>query len=84
MIHFAMPQTLKLNRDLLLRMYWDGEALPSVEAPLVDFFCDPAGLRESVNTALVNKRRGYNAYFPMPFRRSAKIELVYDGPVAPG
>jgi hypothetical protein len=84
MIHFAMPETLKLSRDLLLRMYWDGESSPSVDAPLVDFFCDPAGLRESVNTALVNKRRGFNAYFPMPFRRSAKIELVYDGPVEPG
>jgi hypothetical protein len=84
MVHFAMPQTLKLNRDLLLRMYWDGETSPSVEAPLVDFFCDPAGLREQVNTALVNKRRGFNAYFPMPFRRAGKIELVYDGPVAPG
>ena len=84
MIHFAMPQTLKLNRDLLLRMYLDGESAPSVDVPLVDFFCDPAGLREQVNTALVNKRRGYNAYFPMPFRRSARIELVYDGPVAPG
>lgn len=62
MIHFAMPQTLKLNRDVLLRIFWDGEASPSVEVPLVDFFCDPAGLREEVNTALVNKRRGFNAY----------------------
>ncbi len=84
MIHFAMPQTLKLNRDVLLRMFWDGETSPSVEVPLVDFFCDPAGLREQVNTALVNKRRGFNAYFPMPFRRAAKIELLYDGPLAPG
>jgi len=84
MIHFAMPQVLKLNRDLLLRMYWDGETSPSVDCPFVDFFCDPAGTREEVNTALVNKRRGWNAYFPMPFRRSARIELVYDGPIAPG
>jgi len=84
MIHFALPETLKLNRDLLLRMYWDGETSPSVEVPLVDFFCDPAGLREQVNSALVNKRRGFNAYFPMPFRRSGKIELEYDGPVEPG
>ena len=84
MIHFAMPQTLKLNRDLLLRMYWDGETSPSVDCPMVDFFCDPAGTREAVNTALVNKRRGWNAYFPMPFRRSARIELVYDGSLAPG
>ena len=84
MIHFAMPQALKLDRDLLLRAYWDNEANPSVECPLVDFFCDPAGLREVVDTAFVNKRRGFNAYFPMPFRKKAKIELVYDGPVEPG
>ncbi|MGE5296858.1 MAG: glycoside hydrolase family 172 protein [Solirubrobacterales bacterium] len=84
MIHFAMPQTLKLNRDVLLRAYWDGEQSPSVDCPLVDFFCDPAGLREEVNTALVNKRRGFNAYFPMPFRTSARIELVYDGSLEPG
>ena len=84
MIHFAMPAVMKLNRDLLLKMYWDEESEPSVDCPLVDFFCDPAGLREQVNTALVNKRRGFNAYFPMPFRKSAKIELVYDGPVEPG
>jgi len=84
MIHFAMPQTLKLNRDVLLKAYWDGEESPSVDCPLVDFFADPAGLRDEVNTALVNKRRGFNAYFPMPFRTSARIELVYDGPLEPG
>jgi hypothetical protein len=73
-----------LTRDLLLRMYWDGETSPSVDVPLVDFFCDPAGLRDQVNTAFVNKRRGFNAYFPMPFRRSARIELVYEGALPPG
>lgn len=84
MIHFAMPDDMKLNRDLLLRVYWDGETTASVDVPLVDFFCDPNGLRETVNTILVNKRRGFNAYFPMPFRRSAKIELDYDGTLEPG
>jgi len=90
MIHFALPQShfgppvQLLNRDLRLRMFWEGEENPSVDVPLVDFFCDPNGLREEVNTALVNKRRGFNAYFPMPFARSARLELVYDGPVEPG
>lgn len=84
MIHFAMPQVLKLNRDLLLKTYWDDETSPSVDCPLVDFFCDPAGSRNQVHTALVNKRRGFNAYLPMPFRKSARIELVYDGSVEPG
>jgi hypothetical protein len=91
MMHFAFPQShvtnppgAKLNRDLLLKIYWDGETEPSVDCPLVDFFCDPAGTREQLSNALLNKRRGWNAYFPMPFRKSARVELVYDGPLAPG
>lgn len=84
MIHFAMPGTLKLNRDVLLKIYWDGEKEPSVDCPLVDFFCDAAGRRDDLSTALVNKRRGWNAYFPMPFRKSARVELLYDGPLSPG
>ena len=90
MMHFAYgesavsPAHQRLNRDLLLRIYWDGETTPSVDCPLVDFFCDPDGTREVVNTVFVNVRRGFNAYFPMPFRKSAKVELVYDGPLEPG
>ncbi|UCD28223.1 MAG: DUF2961 domain-containing protein, partial [Planctomycetota bacterium] len=91
MIHFAVSHRYArtkgeehIGRELLLQMYWDGETEPSVNCPLVDFFCDPAGLRKQVNTALVNKRRGYNAYFPMPFRKSAKIVLVYQGPEEAG
>jgi hypothetical protein len=82
MIHFALPQTQftgrRLNRSLLIKAYWDGEREPSVDCPLVDFFCDPAGTQDEVNTVLVNKFRGWNAYFSMPFRKSARIELVYD------
>lgn len=73
-----------LNRDLLLRIYWDGESEPSVDCPFVDFFCNPDDTRKVMNTAFVNVNRGFNAYFPMPFRKSAKVELVYDGPVQPG
>jgi hypothetical protein len=58
-----------------LCMLWDGEAQPSVECPLYDFFCDPDGALERVYAALVNKRRGWNAYFPMPFAKSARIEV---------
>ncbi len=90
MMHFAYGESAisaehkDLNRDLLLRIYWDGESTPSVDCPLVDFFCDPNGTRAVVNTAFVNVRRGFNTYFPMPFRKSAKVELVYDGPLEPG
>lgn len=91
MIHFALPaksigkpNEYTLGRDLLLRIYWDDEKEPSVDCPMVDFFCDPAGLRDTLHNALVNKNRGFNAYFAMPFRKSARVELVYDGPVKPG
>mgnify|MGYP000865058784 CR=1 FL=1 len=91
MIHFALPQRMvaqpekyRLGRELLIRIFWDDEAAPSVDCPLVDFFCDPAGERESLNTLMVNKKRGWNAYFPMPFRKSARVKLCYDGDVQPG
>ncbi len=90
MIHFALPhmsldkEKYRMNRDTLIQMYWDGEAEPSVNVPFVDFFCDPMAEREQFETALVNKRRGWNAYFPMPFRKSARIVLVYEGPEGPG
>lgn len=84
MMHFALPQSKNLERDLLLKIFWDGEKKPSVDCPLVDFFCDPDGLQGNVNSALVVVRRGFNCYFPMPFRKSARVELVYDGAVKPG
>lgn len=90
MMHFAYGRdevgkdAKPLNRDLLLRIYWDGETSPSVDCPLVDFFCDPNGTREVVNTAMLNVRRGFNCYFPMPYRKSARVVLEYDGPVKPG
>lgn len=90
MMHFAYAQSQvgktpkPLSRDLILRIYWDDESDPSVECPFVDFFCNPDDTSKLVNTAFVNVDRGFNAYFPMPFRKSARVELVYDGPVAPG
>lgn len=78
MIHFAMPATLSLDRSVVLRVWWDGEKNPSVDCPLTDFFCDPNGALEQVTTSLTNKRRGWNAYFPMPFAKSARIEMSYD------
>jgi len=78
MIHFALPQAMRLNRDTILRIYWDDERQPSVEAPLVDFFCDPNGTLERVDTAVINKKRGWNCYLPMPFARSAWVEVSTD------
>ena len=62
-------------RDLVLRMYWDGERRPSVEVPLGDFFCCGFGQACVVNSLpiVVVPDRGLNCYFPMPFRISTRI-----------
>lgn len=64
-------------RDLVIRMYWDDEETPSVESPLGDFFCCGFGRECFVNSVpvAVVPNRGFNCYFPMPFKKKAKITL---------
>lgn len=64
-------------RDVILRMYWDGEETPSVECPLGDFFASGFGVGARVNSLpiVVNPNRGFNCYFQMPFAKKAKITV---------
>lgn len=69
-------------RDLILRFYWDGEQNPSVECPLGDLFCNSWGHRQNI-LALpvnVNPSGGMNSFFPMPFRKHARITVQNDSP----
>ena len=75
-------------RDVILRMYWDGEESPSVEAPIGDFFgmgnCQVRRLNSLLLVANPGSGTqpstwGMNSYFPMPFARGARIELWNDG-----
>ncbi len=71
-----------LWRDVVIRMYWDGSKTPCVEAPLGDFF----GLGQGASVPLVSvmvsvsEGRGLNCYWPMPFGKSARIEVENQGP----
>ena len=64
-------------RDLIMRMYWDGEENPSVEVPLGDFFCCGFGQECIVNSAIITvvPSRGLNSYFAMPFHKHARITI---------
>lgn len=67
------------GRALVLRMYWDGEEQPAVEAPLGDFFAMGHGVRENLTSfpvAISSDGRSYNCYWPMPFRKSARITVT--------
>ena len=64
-------------RRLVLRVYWDDEPTPSIEAPLGDFFCNGWIKRALVNSLPVatNPAGGFNCYWEMPFRKKAKITV---------
>jgi len=77
-------------RDIVLRIYWENSPTPSVEVPLGDFFglghtLPPPfyeKLRYTVGSAPVTvgiNERAMNCYWPMPFHKSARIEVFNNG-----
>jgi hypothetical protein len=76
-----------VNRDTILRIYWDGQERPSVECPLPDFFASPWALQDPnrptagpfapVNSlpVSVNPTRGLNCFWEMPFRKHCRMTL---------
>lgn len=81
-ITIAPPPPALSRHDLILRMYWDGEANPSVEAPVGDFFGQ--GWDESYPFSVLplaagpREGRAMVSYFPMPFASGARIEIEND------
>jgi hypothetical protein len=60
-------------KELVLRVYWDGNAKPSVEAPVGDFFGLNLGEYQIYESAFLacSPGKSLNCYFAMPFRKSA-------------
>ena len=68
-------------KKIVLRMYWDGEKTPSVEAPVGDFFGLGNGeyfLYQSIPLA-VGADKALNCFFPMPFQSHARITVTNEG-----
>lgn len=69
-------------RKTVLKIFWDDEENPSVQAPLGDFF----GLGHGITKNYVSQPlqmspedgHGFNCWFPMPFRKSATFTLTND------
>jgi hypothetical protein len=64
-------------RFSIIRMYWDDETEPSVEAPVGDFFAMGWGKYAPVASipVAVNPGSAFNCYWPMPFRKKARITM---------
>jgi hypothetical protein len=66
------------HQEILLRIYYDGSERPGVEAPLGDFFANSFGRRSEVISVpvVVEDADSYNCFWRMPFRKSARVEVV--------
>ncbi|MFC1607366.1 glycoside hydrolase family 172 protein [Candidatus Latescibacterota bacterium] len=66
-------------RKVVLRVWWDSQEQPSIEAPIGDFFGIGGGIVKNFQSLPLNmgpeNGRGFNCYFPMPFAQGARIEL---------
>ena len=71
-----------LSRANILRFYWDGETTPSIEVPAPDFFAVGHGKFATVNSlaVVVNPSNALNCYWPMPFRKHARVTLSNESP----
>ncbi|MGO9740890.1 MAG: glycoside hydrolase family 172 protein [Roseiarcus sp.] len=69
-------------RDLILRIHWDDQAEPSVEAPLGDFFANGWGRYAHVNSlaVCVNPGQAFNCYWQMPFLERAWMTIENRNP----
>ena len=73
---YAWPRLLRL------RIYFDGSTVPSVDAPLGDFFGVGHGMERPLTSAIVRNAsagRSRNEYWPMPFHKSAKVTITNEG-----
>jgi hypothetical protein len=67
-------------RSVIIRVYWEGQDQPSIEAPLGDLLANTWNCRQDVVAVPinVNPRGGMNIYFAMPFRKHARITIEND------
>src|ERR1035438_9901656 len=70
-------------KNLVLRAWWDGENSPSIEAPIGDFFGLGLGEYYTYQSSLlvVAPMKALNAYFKMPFSKSAQLTVTNEGTI---
>ena len=70
-------------KALVLRVYWDGESRPSVEAPIGDFFGLGLGDYYQYQSVplQVGSEKALNCFFPMPFQKHARITVTNEGAI---
>lgn len=71
----ATLDTLAKNIDL--KITWDDEKQPAIYCPLADYFGYAFGKASMMGLMAGSDGKNHYSWFPMPFDKSAKIELIY-------
>jgi hypothetical protein len=76
----TVPDRTQPLRDIVLRMFWDGEDTPSVDTPIGDFFGVGFGMRRNFSSLPLDMSpqdgKSMNCWFPMPFTEGARFEIA--------
>lgn len=75
----GVPEIL---RGMVIRIYWDNQTVPSVEAPLQDFFGVPFARQVSFESRFFSNPEGrsLNCFIPMPFKKRARVVIENQSP----
>ena len=84
--HIWLPlsnRTPEMMRSCMIRIFWDGLTYPSVEAPFGDFFGVLHGRTAHYSSPYLStpEGKGFNCFFPMPFKKGCRIVFVNDSPI---
>src|SRR5690606_35936223 len=73
-------------RTMVLRMYWDGEEHPSVEAPVGDFFgLGHARYYQYASLPIqIGTDKGLNCFWRMPFSAGARVTITNESDIPGG
>jgi hypothetical protein len=71
------------TRRVVLRIYWNGAAFPSVECPIGDFFGIGHGIRKNFWSLPLQMSpqdgKAFNSWWNMPFSEEARITVLNEG-----
>lgn len=78
----TIGRSAEQRRMVKIDMFWDGAEKPAVSAPIGDFFGTGLGELTRFDSELFSSPEGrsFNMTIPMPFRKSARVEVTNESP----
>lgn len=77
------PAHPEVIRNVILRIYWEDNDVPSVEVPVSDFFGVAHAAIVPMFSQLIAAQpsQGYNCFIPMPFSRKALVTVTNESDI---